>query len=639
MCLIKARKYKKLDYLFSYDLMDFWRKVKSMQRTKDELLIDIEVLKNEYSSLFNENIVSSNNDNSVHENKVINFMNNFKNQIFSDEEVGIDETALTGIIKKLPNGKSAGPSGTTYEMIKYGIEPVKFDRHTGNKTLCYLMIMLVLMYKTIFKYSVIPDGLNDAIIHPLLKDRKKSSEDKSNYRPISLSEPFGGIFEKISNRIIIRTDFGDKQQFGFRSNSSCQHAIFCLNEAIRHSKNNDLELFLVAIDASKAFDKVNRVILFSILIDFLPAYLVKAIIVYYSKSRSKVRLNGKCTLYFITTRGVKQGGQMSPTLFTIYVHPVIKKIIETNHGVHIQINLIICIILYADDILLSSNSFTGMRIMLKVIEEFGLQFEIKFNGDKTQLMVVNYKYKEIYNLELNGKQLERVNVMKYLGVLIQDNYKNDLHLEDRVSKLNKAFNSIRTAGVYNSQLSVKLISRLYMVYLRPILTYGLDVISLTKTQEDDLSTIETNMIKKMLGISKCCHHSELLRALYIKDFHLNLKISKLNLVLRLLINTFTKEILVQRIKQTAVNKLINMNDIWNDVWLWIEDSFEADFGVEDIIEALKIKMITEKLNFKHSCEHDNYIDEIRGIFQIDSAYLRRKTLQERLIPIAIVLNE
>jgi hypothetical protein len=54
---------------------------------------------------------------------------------------------------------------------------------------------------------------------------------------------------------------------------------------------------------------------------------------------------------------------------------------------------------------------------------------------------------------------------------------------------------------------------------------------------------------------------------------------------------------------------------------------------------MSIQMIIEKLNFKHSCEHHSYINEIRGIFQIDSAYLRRTTLQEKLIPIAIVLND
>jgi hypothetical protein len=49
----------------------------------------------------------------------------------------------------------------------------------------------------------------------------------------------------------------DVNQFGFKSKSSCAHAIWCINEAIRITKKRDLKLFIISIDASKAFDKVN----------------------------------------------------------------------------------------------------------------------------------------------------------------------------------------------------------------------------------------------------------------------------------------------------------------------------------------------------------------------------------------------
>ena len=84
------------------------------------------------------------------------------------------------------------------------------------------------------------------------------------------------------------------------SNSSTNNAnniitdeeyIWCLFEAMRVSNNLDVELLLVAIDASKAFDKVNRMVLYCILIDYLPAMLVMTLINYYGKSRSKVRFS------------------------------------------------------------------------------------------------------------------------------------------------------------------------------------------------------------------------------------------------------------------------------------------------------------------------------------------------------------
>ena len=46
-------------------------------------------------------------------------------------------------------------------------------------------------------------------------------------------------------------------QFGFKKNSSCAHAIYNLKSIQRHQKKKR-RVLLCAIDASKAFDKVNR---------------------------------------------------------------------------------------------------------------------------------------------------------------------------------------------------------------------------------------------------------------------------------------------------------------------------------------------------------------------------------------------
>jgi len=51
------------------------------------------------------------------------------------------------------------------------------------------------------------------------------------------------------------------------NNSSCSHAITVLLDAVRFNRRKTLRLYLAAIDATKAFDKGNRQILLSKLID------------------------------------------------------------------------------------------------------------------------------------------------------------------------------------------------------------------------------------------------------------------------------------------------------------------------------------------------------------------------------------
>ena len=48
------------------------------------------------------------------------------------------------------------------------------------------------------------------------------------------------------------------KQFDFKEELSCNHAGYVLQEAINLSIQNNKKLYVVAIDASKAFDKLCR---------------------------------------------------------------------------------------------------------------------------------------------------------------------------------------------------------------------------------------------------------------------------------------------------------------------------------------------------------------------------------------------
>ena len=105
---------------------------------------------------------------------------------------------------------------------------------------------------------------------PSSKKRKMDKvSDAGNASDNEVEEEEADEDERFLNIPLSKIDYGDDKQFGFRANSSCQHAIWCLMGAIRISKNSNYELFLEAIDASKAFDKINLLILYCILISCL----------------------------------------------------------------------------------------------------------------------------------------------------------------------------------------------------------------------------------------------------------------------------------------------------------------------------------------------------------------------------------
>jgi hypothetical protein len=64
---------------------------------------------------------------------------------------------------------------------------------------------------------------------------------------------------------------------------------------------------------------------------------------------------------------------------------LVKKIKETSHGVLYGTknkNIKIDILLYADDILLICTNKSGLQQMFKVVEQYGLEYEIVFNTGK-----------------------------------------------------------------------------------------------------------------------------------------------------------------------------------------------------------------------------------------------------------------
>lgn len=132
-------------------------------------------------------------------------------------------------------------------------------------------------------------------------------------RPVSVADAFRNIFERLILYEINKEIVLEDNQFGFRFNSSCNHAIFTLNEAISKAKQMNKKKHMVAADARQAFDKIKREYLYCIMIKMrISSHIIYIIMAYYANSWSIVRNEDKL---FKTTRGSKQGGLLSPTFF------------------------------------------------------------------------------------------------------------------------------------------------------------------------------------------------------------------------------------------------------------------------------------------------------------------------------------
>ena len=182
-------------------------------------------------------------------------------------------------------------------------------------------------------YGVAPAGLLLSKLAPIPKNKRGTKSDSSNYRAIAISSLLGKIFDLIVLTEQCKSLQTDQLQFGFKQHSSTVICTALLKDTIEYYTENGSDCYLLLLDASKAFDRVEYVKLFNILRDRGLCQIVLRLIMNMCPNQEiqvkwNTLLSSKCT----TSNGVKQGGCLFPSLFSVYMNKLIVKLRNSNIG-------------------------------------------------------------------------------------------------------------------------------------------------------------------------------------------------------------------------------------------------------------------------------------------------------------------
>lgn len=214
-------------------------------------------------------------------------------------------------IMTLRNGKAAGPDGIPAEAIKAHIETTTSVLHS--------------LLSKIWEKEEVPAQWREGIVIKLPK--KGDLRDCNNYRGIMLLSVPG----KVLNRIIlerVREAVDPKlrdQQAGFRRNRSCADQIASLRIIVEQSIEWNSTLYITFIDYEKAFDSVDREILWKLQRHYgVPDKITSLIRCMYEDMSCKIAHAGKLSESFAEKTGVRQGCLLSPFLFLLVIDWIMK---------------------------------------------------------------------------------------------------------------------------------------------------------------------------------------------------------------------------------------------------------------------------------------------------------------------------
>lgn len=352
-------------------------------------------------------------------------------------------------LKSLDVSKGAGPDGL----------PPIFIRLCSNA----LAEPLFIIFQKSLTDGVFPSLWKLANIVPIHKAGSKN--DVSNYRPISVLSCFAKVFEGLVYKFIYShfLHLLNPHQHGFVKKRSTTSNLLQYTNYLCSAFNEKKQVDSIYTDFAKAFDRVNHHILVSKLSHLgIHGSLLRWLDSYLLNRTQLVTVYGFDSSPFLATSGVPQGSNLGPLLFLVYINDLL--------------NQLTCDFLaYADDIKIfrkidSNIDCELLQTNLNIVHGWCINNYMSLNVEKCQYITFT-KNKNIleYPYNINGVPLNRVYVVKDLGVLFDSTLSFRAHYDSIVARANRIAGFIlRTTKPFQRTKSVV---TLYTSLCRSILEY------------------------------------------------------------------------------------------------------------------------------------------------------------------------
>ena len=490
--------FNNLTKIFKYgNSKKFWNAIRAQKNVQSNENISIDVLHKYFVNKFS-NSCSIKSETILHaEDSVQRHYDNVKNVNSCSTPFSGSKVRL--YIKKLKLGRSPGYDGVTPEHLRYAVD-------TG------LPVVLSAILNTCVEFGVLPDCFRTGLLIPIVKKANLDSSVPDNYRPITLSSIFTKLFELAMLSSCSCHSFHDLQ-FGFIEGRSTNMAICTTNDIISYTNYRGSQVYGCTLDAEKAFDGVPHSILLCKAIGVIPDHWWRMMYSWYRNMNVLIKWNGKVSAPVQIEKGTRQGGLSSPFLFNLLYEDLIHQLSAITGGIRIN-GLSYNVFCYADDLLLTSTTVTGLQRLINHANMYISSHGLSFNAGKSSCIIFGKNtFVNQPSWYLNNCSIGVANEVDYLGAVIGNN--NQSHISKRIKSCRRSFYNLQSAGLCSNGVKPQVASYLWRSALQPMLLYANNCLNVPKYQLLELTRIQSKLVKASIGLGKFLRSTPLINALGI----------------------------------------------------------------------------------------------------------------------------
>ena len=234
---------------------------------------------------------------------------------------------------------------------------------------------------------------------------------------------------------------------------------------------------------------------------------------------------------------------------------MVNTISNTTGGIHI-LGKPYNIFVYADDILLTSLTVTGLQKLIEVSNNYIIDHGLSFNPTKTKCITLGKCHLQSTPLlELNGSQLKMYDSIDYLGAILSNDH--SLHFERRIKSCRQAFYGLQSAGLCDSGVKPYTAAHMWKVAVQPVLLYACQSVPTSKTCVKHMDMLQAKLIKASLGLSKYMRTTPMINAMNIQTISNMIVIQSINMFKAIINNSSGAKDFYNNLMKTSSHRQFN----------------------------------------------------------------------------------